>query len=497
MVRAVHRLRLYGERADRESMMNVAVNYPDLAWPALTDPQRTALEVRNPSTGAVIGLLPAATPDDVRNAIEAAEAALPLWAGVPAVERARILRDGARLVRERSHRIAGALVLENGKPLGEATAEIMAAADTFDWFAEEARRAYGRVIPPRSDATRLITLKEPVGVVAAFSPWNFPAVTSARKVAPALAAGCSVILKAAEETPATPMLIVQCLRDAGLPEGTLTQLYGDPGPISEQILRAKQIAKISFTGSTRVGRSLSRLAADGLKRITLELGGHAPLIVMDDVDPLLAARLAAVGKFRNAGQVCTSPTRFYVQSAIYDRFIDAIGEIAASLKVGDGFDPATQIGPLANERRVHAMEQLVADALARGSRLVTGGKRLGDKGNFFAPTVLADVPQDALIMQEEPFGPIVPISTFEQVEYAIVLANRTPFGLAGYAITDSRERAMRITAGLRCGLVGINNFTVAMPETPFGGVGDSGHGYEGGVEGLESYLVTKFVSEAV
>ena len=448
----------------------------------------------NPATGQELAPLPIASAEDVAAAIEAADAAFPAWSRKAPVERARVLRRAADLIRLRADDIATGLTLENGKPLAEARGEILATAEVFDWFADEARRAYGRIIPGPQDG-RMVVLKEPVGVVAAMSPWNFPAMTSGKKVAAALAAGCTVVLKPAEETPSAPLAIAQCLHDAGLPAGALNVVLGRPADISTQIMASPKVAKVSFTGSTAVGRELARLAAPGLKRLTMELGGHAPVLVMDDVDPAWAAARSATAKFRNAGQVCTSATRFFVHQSIYDAFVDEFARLAKTVQVGDGLDPATVMGPLTNARRVDAVERLTAEAVSCGARLVAGGKRIDRPGNFFEPTVLADVPAHAKVMSEEPFGPLATITPFADLDEALAAANAVPFGLAGYALTHSTAYSRRIARDLKVGVVGINTFVASSAETPFGGVKDSGYGVEGGIEGLDSYLVTKFVNE--
>ncbi|EKF41535.1 Succinate-semialdehyde dehydrogenase (NAD(P)+) [Nitratireductor indicus C115] len=450
--------------------------------------------VVNPATGVELARLPIASQADIDAAVAAADKAFLPWSETAPARRSRILRDAAILMRERLDDMAHALTLENGKTLAEAKGEIGFTADVFDWFADEARRAYGRVIPS-AVGTRMIALKEPVGPIAAMSPWNFPAVTAAKKVAAALAAGCTVVLKPAEETPATPLAMARCLIDAGLPAGAINVIFGRPAEISERLMASPEIAKVSFTGSTNVGRELARLAAPGLKRLTMELGGHAPVIVMDDVDLETALDLSVAGKFRNAGQVCTSATRFFVHHRVYDAFVSGFADRAMKIKVGDGLDPSSQMGPLSNRRRPPALERLVEDAVSCGAKVAAGGKRIESQGFFFEPTVLADVPPNARVMQEEPFGPLAAIVPFRELDDAISAANDIPFGLAAYALTESSRTARRIVRGLKTGVVGINTFAASAAETPFGGVKDSGYGVEGGSEGLDSYLVTKFVHE--
>jgi succinate-semialdehyde dehydrogenase/glutarate-semialdehyde dehydrogenase len=455
-----------------------------------------SVPVVNPATGFEIGRLPVATAKELDLAIAAAERGLGVWRAVPAIERARVLRRAAQLIDERIETMAPHLTSENGKPLSEARAELRVAAETFDWFADEARRIYGRVIPPRIPELRLSAERAPVGVVAAFSPWNFPAVTSAKKIAPSLAAGCAMVLKPAEETPATPLAIARCLIDAGLPAGVLNLVYGDPAAISAHLIAAPAVRKVTFTGSTAVGRSLARQAADGLKRLTMELGGHAPVIVCGDVDVHRTAELSSAAKFRAAGQICSAPSRFIVARQAYPSFFEALAAAASKIRVGDGLDPGTQMGPLANERRLRALEALTTDAIGRGARLVFGGRRVGNAGFYFEPTVLADVPPTARIMQEEPFGPVAAVVPFDSLEEALAIANGTALGLAGYVFSQDAATARRIAGELETGLVGINTFAISLAETPFGGVKASGYGLEGGSEGIEAYLVTKFISEA-
>lgn len=457
--------------------------------------ERETLAVTDPATGRVIGALPMATKADLDRALAAAESGFREWRKVSAFERGKVLRRAADLLRDGMDIFAAQLTLEQGKPLAQARVELSASADFFDWYAEEARRAYGRLIPPRTEGAVLTVLHEPVGPVAAFSPWNFPASQLARKLAPALAAGCSCVVKPAEETPATALALARVLDQAGLPKGVLNMVFGVPSEISAHLIGAPQIRKISFTGSTAVGRLIGRLAADEVKRATLELGGHAPVILFDDIDAERAARLCATAKLRNAGQVCTAPTRFLVQDGIHDRFVAAFRDALASTKVGNGLDPETEMGPLANDRRIAAMETLTADAAAKGGRLLTGGTRQSDQGFFWAPTLIADMPEDALAMTEEPFGPLALVRRFAQPGQAIAEANRLPYGLAAYAFSNDRGRIALVREEIESGLVGINSFAVTWPETPFGGVKASGIGSEGGSEGLDAYLVTKFLSE--
>lgn len=406
-----------------------------------------------------------------------------------------MLRRAADLVRARLDGIATVLTMEQGKTIAEAKAEVAAAADILEWSGEEGRRTYGRIVPGRASGLRQMVFKEPVGPVAAFAPWNFPAVTPARKLGGALGAGCSVILKPAEETPATALALANALLEAGVPVDALGVVFGDPAMVSAHLIGSPVIRKVSFTGSTPVGKHLARLAADGMKRVTMELGGHAPVLVFDDADVDAAAEAGAAAKFRNAGQVCVSPTRFYAQDGVYDRFVHRFGEVARSLRVGHGLDGASRMGPLANARRIDAMEGFVADAVAHGAEVVAGGGQTGNAGFFWQPTVLARVPEAARIMREEPFGPIAPILRFREEEDGLARANALPFGLASYVFTRDLRRAAAVADALEAGMVGVNHFGISNPETPFGGVKDSGYGSEGGTEQIEAHLVTKLVSQ--
>lgn len=449
--------------------------------------------VVNPATEEVIGQCPIATEQDLADALQAAVRGFATWRSASPYDRSKILRRGADLVRERIDQIATILTLEQGKTLIESKGEIAYSADVFDWYAEEGRRTYGRIIPSRSQHSRMMMIQEPVGPSAAFTPWNFPALTPARKIGGALAAGCSLIVKPAEETPATCLALVDALHDAGLPPGVLNLVLGVPDEISRRLIGAPEIRKFSFTGSINVGKQLLRLAADGIKRSTMELGGHAPVVVFDDVDAAGTAAACVAAKYRNAGQVCVSPTRFFVQEAIYATFVDAFVERARKLRVGAGLDPLSQMGPLANPRRVAAMERLVADARRRGGSVRCGGERLGNLGYFFEPTVVTGLPDDALAMTEEPFGPLALVVPFRTTEEVVGRANALPFGLAAYAFTQSDKRASQISAALEAGMVGLNSFLISYPETPFGGVKESGFGHEGGVEGLDAYMSRKLV----
>jgi len=454
------------------------------------------IPVVNPANGEHIGTVAHADISDLDHALEAAQKGFKLWRKVSAFERSKVMRKAADLLRARADMVATLMTMEQGKPLVEAKIEVMAAADTIDWFAEEGRRAYGRVVPSRGEGIYQLVIKEPVGPVAAFTPWNFPINQVVRKLSCAVATGCSIIVKAPEETPASPAELLRCFVDAGIPAGVVGLIYGVPAEISEYLIPHPVIRKVSFTGSTVIGKQLAALAGLHMKRVTMELGGHAPAIVFDDADIDVAAKLLAGAKFRNAGQVCISPTRFLVQDSVYDRFVEGFVAQAKALKVADGLEAGTTMGPLANPRRITAMESLIADATKHGGKVQTGGHRIGNKGNFFEPTVLTDVPLDARVQNEEPFGPMAIISRFKGFDDVVEEANRLPFGLASYAYTRSAKTANMIAAEVEAGMMSINHHGLGLPEIPFGGVKDSGYGSEGGLEALEAYLVTKTVSQA-
>ncbi|MBB3457386.1 succinate-semialdehyde dehydrogenase/glutarate-semialdehyde dehydrogenase [Rhizobium sp. BK313] len=455
------------------------------------------LSILNPASGEVIGHVSNASNSDLDEALAAAAAGFEQWRRVSAFERAKLMRQAAEILRGRSAAIARIMTLEQGKPLAESKAETAGAADTIDWFAEEARRAYGRLIPPRSINIRQMVVREPVGTVAAFSPWNFPLNQAVRKVSAALAAGCSIILKGPEETPASCAELVRAFADAGLPAGVLNLVFGIPADISNYLIPHPIIRKISFTGSTAVGKQLASLAGAHMKRVTMELGGHAPALVFDDADIDLAVRLLAGAKFRNAGQVCVAPTRFLIQERVFDKFLDGFVKAAEAINVGDGLRDGVTMGPLANSRRVEAMESLTADAVMRGAKIATGGKRIGNLGNFFQPTVLTDVPQDARVLNEEPFGPMAIVRAFSDYDSAIAEANRLPYGLAAYAYTTSAKTSAALARDIESGMLSINHHGLALPELPFGGIKDSGYGSEGGIEAMENFVNTKLVTEAI
>ena len=457
---------------------------------------RKGEDVVNPATEKPLARLPHASQSDLDAALAAAEKGFKVWRATSAYDRAKVLRKAASLVRERAEVIARIMTQEQGKVFGESRLEVLTTADIIEWFAEEGRRAYGRIIPGRVKNTRQIVVQEPVGVVAAFTPWNFPTLTPARKIGASLAAGCAIIIKPSEETPGSCVELVRCFVDAGLPPGVLNMVFGVPANVSEYLIASDVVRKISFTGSVPVGKHLAGLAAKGMKRATMELGGHSPVVVFGDADPEKTADTIAAFKYRNAGQVCISPTRFYVQEPVYDRFLERFTAFANAIKLGDGLEQGITMGPLANARRLDAMEAIVNDSKSRGGKIVTGGKRRGNQGYFFEPTVITGVPDDSKIMTEEPFGPLAPIVAFKSFEEVVERANSLKFGLAAYAFTGSAQTANAIGDALEAGMVAVNNVVISTPETPFGGVKESGYGHEGGIEGLEVYTVRKFISQA-
>jgi succinate-semialdehyde dehydrogenase/glutarate-semialdehyde dehydrogenase len=455
---------------------------------------RNTQEVTNPANLEVLGHLPHATTADLDRALAAAARAFETWRHSSPMQRSEILRKVGQLSRERAQEIGRNLTLDQGKPLAEAVGEIVSCADHCDWHAEECRRIYGRVILPRSPEVRQMVLREPIGVCAAFTPWNFPYNQAIRKICAAIGAGCTIILKGPEDSPSAVMAIARMFHDAGLPPGVLNIVWGVPAEVSEYLIKSPIVRKVSFTGSVPVGKHLAALAGAHMKRVTMELGGHSPVLVFDDADIGRAAKMLAKFKIRNAGQVCVSPTRFYVQEKAYDQFLEAFVGTLKSVKVGDGLDPDTQMGPLAHERRVPTMTKFVENAVERGGKVVLGGEALDRAGHFFAPTVITDLPEDSMLMTEEPFGPLAPITRFSDTDDVIRRANSLPFGLSSYVFTTSLQTATKVSNNLESGMVNINHFGSALPETPFGGVKDSGIGSEGGAETFEGYLVTKFVT---
>jgi len=452
--------------------------------------------VMNPATGECIGVLPHASKADLDRALEAAEKAYPIWRNTSPQDRGKILKRAADLMRERAEHIARIATLEEGKTIHEARLEIPFSADILEWFAEEGRRAYGRVLPQRTPGVRMTVLREPVGPVAAFAPWNFPIGNPCRKLGAALAAGCPCILKPAEHTPASALEVARALMDAGLPKGVMSIVFGVPSQVSTHLLASPVIRKVSFTGSTRVGKQLMKLAADGMKRTTMELGGHAPVIVFDDVDVENVLDQSAASKFRNAGQVCVSPTRYYVHEKIYKQFVSGFAARARDWPVGDGLIETNKMGPLAHSLRLNAIEELLTDAKKHGAHFDAGGSRIPGPGYFWEPTVLSEVSNEARIMNDEPFGPIAIINPFSDFDSVIKQANRLPYGLAAYAFTRSNRTVNLLGEQLEAGLIGLNSYLISVRDSPFGGVKESGHGSEEGMEGLEACLVTKFVTES-
>ena len=465
----------------------------DGSWSKAAGP---AIDVVNPATGDRIGLVEHAKPADLDKALAAAGRAFKTWSKVSAFERYKIMRKSAEILRGRADQIARLLTLEQGKPLAQAKQEALSGADIIDWFSEEGRRAYGRLVPARADGVRQMVIKAPVGPVAAFTPWNFPINQAVRKISGALATGCSIILKGPEETPASCAELVRAFADGGAPAGVINLVFGVPAEISEYLIPHPVIRKVSFTGSTAVGKHLAMLAGQHMKRITLELGGHAPALVFDDADVDTAVKQLAGTKYRNAGQICIAPTRVLVQRKVYEPFVEKFVSAAKAMKIGDGLDPDTTMGPLAHLRRVEAMEAFVADAVGHGAELRTGGKRIGNKGFFFEPTVVTRVPTKARIMNEEPFGPLAIINPFDDYEEAVVEANRLDYGLAAYAYTKSAQTSARLGEAVESGMVTINHLGLGLPEIPFGGVKDSGYGSEGGAEALEAFFNTKLVTQS-
>ena len=478
----------------------MSTNYPDTQL-FLDGEWRDAvakenLEIINPATEEVIGKVSHARKEDLDIALTAAEKAFNSWKNVSAYERSKILRKAADIVRSKADEIATLMTMEQGKPLVEAKMETMGAADSIDWYAEEGRRAYGRIIPSRvPQGVYQFVFKEAVGVVAAFTPWNFPLNQVVKKVAAAFAAGCTAIVKGPEETPASVAALIKAFDEAGMPKGSINLVYGIPAEISEYLISHPIVRKVTFTGSTAVGKLLASLAGKHMKRVTMELGGHSPAIVCEDADVKTAVKILSANKFRNAGQVCISPTRFLVHDSVYEEFVDGFVKEAESINVGNGLDEGVKMGPLAHDRRLTAIEGFVADAVENGAKILTGGKRKGNKGYFFEPTVMTNVSNDARIMNEEPFGPLAPINSFSSIDEVVEESNRLNYGLAAYAYTNSAKTANHLGASIESGQVSINHHGLGLVDTPFGGVKDSGYGSEGGPEGLDAYMTTKLVSQ--
>ncbi|WP_336341351.1 NAD-dependent succinate-semialdehyde dehydrogenase [Pseudomonas atacamensis] len=461
----------------------------------LTAQDRATAAVVNPATGDEIGQVPLATVEDLDHALEVARLSFDQWRQTVPDQRAKILKRAADLILERAPHIAAQMTLEEGKPLRESLDEVTRAAEYFEWFAESARRIDGRVVPANRPGVLQLVKRQAIGPVAAFTPWNFPAITPARKLSAALAAGCSVVLKPGEESPSTALALARALDDAGLPKGVLQVVFGVPDQVSSHLIASPIIRKVTFTGSVPIGRLLSARAAEGVKPITLELGGHGPVLVFADADIEKSAVEGVANRFRGTGQVCISSTRFLIQREAYAEFVEHFVAATQALKIGDGMDPQTQVGPLANPRQLAKMEQLIADAVEKGARVLAGGEALPGAGFFFQPTVLADVPMSARIMHEEPFGPIAILMPFDEMSDGLQEANRLPYGLSAYAFTSNARTAIDVADGLEAGMIGINQYRIVATELPFGGMKESGHGSEGGIEGIEHYLTNKFISQ--
>ena len=455
---------------------------------------RKMQDVINPATQELLGQLPHASEADLEHALKSAQKAFETWKHSSPMDRSAILRRVAQLTRDRAQEIGRNMTLDQGKPLAEAVGEVVGCADHCDWHAEECRRIYGRVVLTRASNVRQLVLKEPIGVCVAFTPWNFPYNQAIRKIAAAIGAGCTLVLKGPEDAPSAVMAIAQMFQDAGLPPGVLNIVWGEPAKVSDYLIKSPISRKVSFTGSVPVGKLLAGLAGAHMKRVTMELGGHSPVLVFEDADIDRAATMLANFKIRNAGQVCVSPTRFYIQKSVYDKFLAKFTDVLKNIKIGNGLDAGVQMGPLAHERRIPALSRFVDDARKRGGEVVIGGEPIDGKGFFFPPTVITGLKDDAMLMTEEPFGPIAPVVPFNDIDEVLVRANSLPFGLSSYVFTNSLQTATKVSNALESGMVNINHFGSALPETPFGGVKDSGIGSEGGAETFDAYLVTKFVT---
>ncbi|MCD0189330.1 MAG: NAD-dependent succinate-semialdehyde dehydrogenase [Acinetobacter sp.] len=458
--------------------------------------QQQTLAVINPATEKEIGHVAKASLDDVEQAVQAAQSGFEIWKNTPAQQRAKIMQKAAILLRERAAHIAELMSLEQGKPLKQAKMEVLSAADIIEWFSGEAIRSYGQVIPSRQRDVHSYTIKTPVGIVAAFTPWNFPINQVVRKLSAAVAAGCAIIVKGPEETPASPAQLVQAFHDAGIPAGVINLVYGEPAEISEYLIPHPAIQKISFTGSTVVGKQLAALAGKHMKKTTMELGGHAPVLIFKDANLDLAAKEMAAAKFRNAGQVCIAPTRFLIEKAVYEDFVEKLKNEVSQLKVGHGLDDNVDVGPMIHERAYQNIQKTIQNALQEGAELVCGGQTLEGPGYFIEPTIIKDVPLTAACMDQEPFGPLAICIPFESYDEAVTEANRLNYGLAAYAYTESNSTCLNLARDIASGMLTINHVGLGFPELPFGGLKDSGYGTEGGSEAIESYLDTRLVTVA-
>ena len=458
--------------------------------------ENKAEPVVNPATNEVIGDLPHASKKDLDEALESNLEAFKLWKKESPLNRQKIIENACRNLESKFDQVATNLTIEMGKPLAEAKGELAVGLDVLRWYGEEGKRAYGRIVPSRMSNMSQTVIKEPIGPVIAFVAWNFPVMNVVRKIGGALAAGCTITIKPSEETPGTAIAIGRAFMDAGLPPGVLNIVFGVPSEVSEHLCGSKIPRKLSFTGSIPVGKHLQKLAADNMIRCTMELGGHSPLMVFDDTDIDMAAKISVAGKFRNAGQVCVSPTRFLVQDTVKEQFIKAVIKETNKIKVGNGLDDGINMGPLIAERRIDIMKDFVNDAVENGANIEMGGNRMNLEGSFFAPTILTNVSDNTKIMNEEPFGPLLPIDTFNSVDEVIDRANRLDFGLASYAFSNDPKIVSFLKSEIQAGLLAVNSTVVSTPETPFGGIKQSGYGSEGGIEGLDAFLVTRFISES-
>ncbi|VTT99203.1 succinate-semialdehyde dehydrogenase : NAD-dependent aldehyde dehydrogenase OS=Singulisphaera acidiphila (strain ATCC BAA-1392 / DSM 18658 / VKM B-2454 / MOB10) GN=Sinac_1922 PE=3 SV=1: Aldedh [Gemmataceae bacterium] len=454
------------------------------------------LAVTNPATEETLAEISFGGRADTARAVGAAAEAMKSWSKLTAYDRAKVLKKTAELMRERADAIARTMTLEQGKPLAEAKGEVLHSADTFEWFAEEGKRAYGQVVPQSVANKRHLIIKHPVGVVGAIAPWNFPLTLLCRKIAPAMAAGCTVVAKPSELTPLCGIALFECLADAGTPPGVANLVTGPGEEVAAEFMQNPAVRKVSFTGSTRVGKILLQQSADQVKRMSLELGGHAPFIVFPDADPEVVAKAAVTGKFRNNGQVCISPSRFFVHKDVQKKFTEVAVEEAKKLKLGNGLDEGVVVGPMIAQARLDATRDLVADATAKGAKCLTGGNRPAglDRGYFIEPTILSGLSPDARILTEEPFAPVMPVLDFARIDDVIAAANNTKYGLAAYVFTNDLSVAWRMAEGLEAGIIGLNDPVPATPQCPFGGMKESGLGRELAHEGLEAYLETKYVS---
>ena len=456
---------------------------------------RKSEQVLNPATGEVLGELPHATKEDLDRALAAAERGFKVWRRILPEKRGEILRRAAEILKERGDQVTKVASMESGKPIAQSRIELHMSTEVLEWYAEEGRRAYGRVLAQRQPGSRMFVVKEPIGPVAAFTPWNFPQGNPARKLGAALGAGCSCVIKPAEDTPASALLMAKALQEAGVPDGVVNVVFGDPTEVCPYILRSKVIRKLSFTGSIPVGKELMKIAAENMTRTTMELGGHAPVLVFEDVNLESTLDMCVTAKYRNGGQVCVSPTRYYVHESLYEKFVVGFTERVNKMKIGNPLDESNNMGPMIHARRRDAVDAMVKDAVAKGATLNTGGEAITGPGFFYKPTVLSNLPDNARIMKEEPFGPVALINPFKDFEEVMTKANSLSFGLAAFAFTDSAKRVKLIGEQLEAGMIGINSFAISVPESPFGGIKESGHGSEEGIEGLEACLITKFISE--